>query len=187
MEQLFYAKLKEKKYLSDIRCADVQLSGDLYFEPKKIALSYTTLAPLQDKVTLLIKTCAQDEETIEANIKHIVKQLSSPNPFYEVVVSIDTKQNDFIRQYNAKGNLERLIQIIERLKENKVIDRYVIFDASQTEAINERWFGLASPFAYTATNIPVTPQSYAMDQCPGDYILPMDSDVIIGRTDMSPS
>lgn len=185
LEQLFYAKLKDNKYLSDIRCADVQLNGDLYFEPKKIALSYTTLAPLQDKVTLLIKTCAQDEKTIEANIKHIVKQLSSPNPFYEIVVSIDTKQSDFLRQYNAKGSLERLIQIIERLKENKVIDRYVIFDASQTEAINERCFGLASPFAYTATNIPVTPQLYAFEQCQGDYILQMDSDVIIGRKDMS--
>ena len=183
LEHLFYAKIKENKYLSSVQCADIHLNNDLYFEPQKIVLSYKELTPLQDKITLLIKTCAQDEMTIESNIKHIVKQLSAPNPFYEVVVSIDTKQNHFIRQYNSKGSLERLIQIIDKLKENKVIDRYFLFDDSKTQEINKRWFGLSSPFAYTANQIPVTPQLYAFEQCHGDYILQMDSDVIIGRKD----
>ena len=187
LELLFFSKLKENKYLADIQCADIQLNNDLYFEPNKIALTYNKLIPIQEKVTLLIKTCAQDEMTIEANIKHIVRQLSSPNPFYEIVVSIDTRQNNFIRQYNSKGNLDRLIQIIERLKETNVIDRYIIFDESKTKEINTRWFDLASPFAYSAANIPITPQLYAFEQCQGDYILQMDSDVIIGRKDMSHS
>ncbi len=183
LEHLFYAKIKENKYLSSVLCADIHLNNDLYFEPLKIALSYKELIPLQDKITLLIKTCAQDEMTIESNIKHIVKQLSSPNPFYEVVVSIDTKQNHFIRQYNSKGSLDRLIQIIDKLKENKVIDRYFLFEDSKTQEINKRWFGLSSSYAYTANQIPVTPQLYAFEQCHGDYILQMDSDVIIGRKD----
>lgn len=183
LEHLFYTKLKENKYLSDIQCSDLRLNKNLYFEPDKVAVSYQELTPLPEKVTLLIKTCAQDEMTIESNIKHIVKQLSSPNPFYEVVVSIDTKHNDFIRQYNSHGSLDRLIQIIDRLKETKVIDRYIIFDNSKTREINNRWFGLDSPYAYTANHINVTPQLYAFEQCSGDYILQMDSDVIIGRKD----
>lgn len=142
---------------------------------------------LQEKVSLLIKTCAQDELTIETNIRHIVKQLSSPNPFYEVLVSIDTKQGNFLREYNSKGNVENVIRIANRLKEEKIIDDVIVFDDSQTEAINMRWFNLPCKYAHTASQIPVAPQLYAFEHCRGDYILQMDSDVLIGRKDYSHS
>lgn len=183
LETLFYTRLKENKYLSDIKFSDIKLNDELYFEPEKITVAYSELKPLTDKVSLLIKTCAQDELTIEANIKHIVSQLSSPNPFFEIVVSIDTRKNDFLRQYNSKSELESLIHIIDRLKREKIIDRYVIFDESKTEEINNRWFGSPSRFSHTASKIPVTPQLFAFEQCNGDYILQVDSDVIIGRKD----
>lgn len=181
LERLFYAELRKHRYLSDIQLSDIVLNESLYFEPEKIAIRFEALQPLQAKVSLLIKTCPQDEPTIEANIKHIVRQLSSPNPFYEVVVSVDTKQNNFLREYNSKGNLENLIGIIQRLKDEQIIDRYIIFDESLTEELNRRWFDVPSPLAHTGSKIPVTPQLYAFEQCQGDYILQMDSDVIIGR------
>ena len=187
LETLFYSKLKESKYLYDIRISDIKLNEDLYFEPEKIWVAFNELKPLTDKVSLLIKTCAQDDETIEANIRHIVRQLSTPNPFFEIVVSIDTRKGDFLRQYNSNGGLENLINVVDRLKREEIIDRYVIFDESKTEEINSRWFGLTSSFSHTASKIPVTPQLYAFEQCNGDYILQMDSDVIIGRKDSSHS
>ena len=150
-------------------------------------LPHITTQPLTEKVSLLIKTCAQDEPTIEANIRHIVKQLSSPNPFYEILVSIDTKQGNFLRQYNSSGHLENVIRIANRLKQEKVIDDIILFDSSQTVAINRRWFNLQSEYSHSATNNPVAPQLYAFEHCRGDYILQMDSDVLIGRKDYSHS
>ena len=186
-EQLFYAKIKENKFLSEIRISDLKLNEELYFEPQKIGIEYQELKPLKEKVSLLIKTCAQDEPTIEANIKHIVKQLSSPNPFFEIIVSIDTKKSDFLREYNSKGCLENTIKIIEKLVSEKVIDRYIVFGESKTEEINLRWFGIPSKYAHSVKNIPVSSQLYAFEQCKGDYILQTDSDVIIGRKDRNHS
>lgn len=184
LEQLFYHELRSNRYLSDIQISDIRLNESLYFEPEKIALHFDALKPLQEKVTLLIKTCPQDEPTIETNIKHIVRQLSAPNPFSEIVVSIDTKRNDFLREYNSKGNIENLIAIVQRLKDDRIIDRFVIFDESKTEELNRRWFDVPSKYSHTTGKIPVTPQLYAFENCKGDYILQADSDVIIGRRDL---
>ncbi len=187
LETLFWTKIKENKYLVDIRVSDLRLNDELYFEPQSIELQYQELKPLKEKVSLLIKTCAQDEFTIEANIKHIVKQLSAPNPFYEIVVSIDTREGDFLRQYNSKGSVKGVTDIIEGLVKDGIIDRYFLYDNSQTEEINRRWFGIPSKYACTSKKCIVSSTLYAFEQCKGDYILQMDCDVIIGRKDFGHS
>ena len=169
LESLFFVKLRENRFISGIDIENVKLNGDLYFEPDKIQISYKDLNVLNDKVTLLIKTCPQDILTIEENVKHIVKQLSVPNPFYEIVVSIDTKERDFLREYNSTGSLSDLIEIVQKLIENKIIDRYIVYDETKTEEINARWFGLKSEYAHTSKNAPVSSQVYAFEQCKGDY------------------
>ncbi|MBP5346783.1 MAG: 4Fe-4S cluster-binding domain-containing protein [Bacteroidales bacterium] len=183
LEHLFYAKIKDNLYLSNVEIDNLKLNDRLYFEPQRIQVSYRVLQPLKDKVTLLIKTCVQDVMTIEKNIKHIVKQLSSPNPFYEVIVSVDTKEKDFLREYYSGGSLQELLPILKKLVNEKIIDRYFIFDSTQTESVNQRWFGLASVHSHTTKNCPVSSQLYAFEQCRGDYILQTDSDVLIGRID----
>lgn len=183
LEDLFFASLKDNKYLSNIEIDDVKLNSNLYFEPHNIQVSYKELQTLNDKVTLLIKTCAQDVLTIEENVKHIVKQLSTPNPFFEVVVSIDIKEKDFLREYNSNGNLQELLTIVKKLADRKIIDRYFLFDVTQTESINEKWFGERSNQTHTTKNTPISSQLYAFEQCKGDYILQADSDVLIGRKD----
>lgn len=183
LEDLFFERISENYYISDIEIEDLKLNDNLYFEPQKIQISYQKLQPLPEKVSLLIKTCAQDVLTIEENIKHIVKQLSFPNLFFEVVVSIDTKERDFLREYNTSADLQKVIKIVKSLTDRKIIDRYFLFDESKTEEINKRWFGLPSKHAHTVKNIPVSSQLYAFEQCEGDYILQADSDVLVGRKD----
>ena len=187
LDKLFFYKIKQGKFIEDVAISDLVLNDKLYFEPQKIGLIYRELIPLKDKVTLLIKTCPQDTPTIEANIKHIIRQLSSPNPFYEVVVSIDTKEAQFLREYNSTGNLARLIEIVQKLVDDKVIDRYIVFDAEKTEEINERWFGIRSNQAHTTKNIPISSQLFAFEQCQGDYVMQCDCDVLIGRKDLTHS
>lgn len=187
LDKLFFHKIKCGKFIEDAVISDLTLNDKLYFEPQKIGLVYRELRPLKDKVTLLIKTCPQDAPTIEANIKHIVRLLSSPNPFYEVAVSIDTKETNFLREYNSTGNLTQLIEIVQKLVDDKVIDRFIVFDAEKTKEINKRWFGIKSNQAHTTKNIPVSSQLSAFEQCQGDYILQCDCDVLIGRKDFSHS
>lgn len=183
LEDLFFAKIKEHKYITGVYFDGVKLSKNNYFEPQNLRIGYYKVTPFDKKVSLLIKTCPQDTATIEENIKHIVKQLSYPNPFYEVVVSIDTKEKDFLREFNNKGTLKELLEKIKKLKSNNVIDRYILFDQTKTFELNKQWFDIETEASHTISNAPLAPQIYAFDQCMGDYILQMDADVLIGRKD----
>ena len=187
LEDVFFSKIKDNKYLTGVYFDDFKLNNNNYFEPKNLQIGYKQITPLNKNVTLLIKTCPQDTATIEENIKHIVKQLSSPNSFYEVVVSIDTKEQDFLREFNSKGTLKELLEQVEKLKVNNIIDRYIIFDQSKTKGLNKRWFNIDSEASHTISNAPLAPQLYAFEQCKGDYIMQMDADVLIGRKDYSHS
>ena len=171
LEDLFFSKIKENLYLCDIQILDIILNENNDFEPRLIAIGYKNLTPIKEKVSLLIKTCAQDVQTIEANIKHIVKQLSCPNGFYEVVVSIDTKQSDFARQFTDNADLQKLINIVENLRQKRIIDRFVIYDTSQTARINKEWFNIETNQTHSVTNIPISSQLYAFEKCEGDYVL----------------
>ncbi len=64
-----------------------------------------------EKVTLLIKACPQENETLYAQLKHIVHQLSSPDIFYERVLAIDKKEGNYLREY-AEGDLESLYSVV---------------------------------------------------------------------------
>lgn len=187
LENVFFSKIKDHKYLTGIYFDGYKLNGDSYFEPINLRVGYKKTMPTDKKVTLLIKTCPQDTATIDENIKHIVKQLSSPNSFYEVVVSVDTREDNYLREFNSKGTLNELLDKVEKLKENNVIDRYIIFDKSKTKELNKRWFDIDTAEPHTKSKAPLAPQLFAFEQCKGDYILQMDSDVLIGRKDYSHS
>lgn len=182
-ESLFWDKLRAGKYLRSVGVEGMHLNTELYFEPDNYLIDEYELEPLDSKVSLLIKTCPQDIQTIESNVKHIVKQLSSPNPFFEVVVAIDPKECEFLREYYSDGTLNSLLEIMKKLVAEKVIDKYIVFDSVFTQEINQRWFGLSCKYSHTENLIPIAPQLYAFEQCHGDYILQMDSDVMIGRRD----
>lgn len=187
IEMLFFSKIKENLYISDFQISDILLNKSDAFEPKNILIGYKEIISINETVSLLIKTCAQDCETIEANIKHIVKQLLFPNTFNEIIVSIDCKKENFVRQYNENSNIEELLKIIDRLKKEKVIDRYFIFEPLEAARINKDWFNLSTNETHSSLNVPISSQLFAFEQCKSTYIFQMDSDVMIGRTDFSHS
>lgn len=179
-DALFFKKLKENLYLSAIHISEITNSS---FIPERITVTYNKILPTSDSVSLLIKVCAQDVLTAEQNIKHIVRQLSSPNSFQEKVVLIDSKQDSFLREYNHDANYDAIVSIVKRLKSECVIDRYILFDNKNNQEINKRWFNIESTQSHTTRNVPLTSQLYAFEQCTGSYILQMDCDVLIGRID----
>ena len=185
LNKIFYEKIRENLYLADLQISDIFLSEKNTFVTNSIYVGYKKLEKCDDKVSLLIKTCAMDVATIEQNIKHIVKQLSSPKTFYEIVVSIDSKKENFIREYTKDSDYEKVIEIVKRLVNEKVIDRYIIFNPEEAVNINKRWFNIETEKTHSVTNVPISSQLYAFEQCMGDYILQMDSDVMIGRKDLN--
>jgi uncharacterized radical SAM superfamily Fe-S cluster-containing enzyme len=196
LDTLFYDSLTKGLYLKGMEIKDIKLNKENYFEPAFAKLHYHKIKPFRETVSLIIKTCSQDCETIYASVKHIVKQLSTPDTFYEKIIAVDGKVNDFTREYTNKWTLEELILQINRLIEEQVVDRYIMLLPEEVADINNRWFGIKSnathctkeEYAFQVdSGVPVTPQLYAFEQAKGEYIFQMDSDVMIARKDLSHS
>lgn len=66
-----------------------------------------------------------------------------------------------------------------------MIDKYIILPDKEVESVNKRWFGIQSSITHSYNKAPVTSQLYLFEQACGKYILQMDSDVMIGRDDIS--
>ena len=139
-----------------------------------------------EDVTVLIKTCAQEYKTIDKQIKHILKQILFPDLVKEVLVLVDVKTENFLREYD-KGNYEVLINKLKILKKERLIDNYFSMPLEEVEKTNEFWFGISCKETHTIHNAPVTSQLYAFKSIKSKYILQLDSDVLIGRLDYNHS
>ncbi len=130
----------------------------------------------------MIKTCGQDSQTIYYNVKHIINQLSSPNQFNEKIILIDNRETDqYLRQYTSNGSLSELYERVNQLVEDKIIDRIIELPREKVQEVNQRWFSVNSHHTHTHDNIPVTAQLFGFENISTNYILQMDSDVMIGR------
>jgi 2-polyprenyl-3-methyl-5-hydroxy-6-metoxy-1,4-benzoquinol methylase len=132
-------------------------------------------------VSLMIKASAMEWETIEWQVSHIVTSLEKSVRFREKIVITDTEQNEFSRQY-ARGDYKRLEISLKRLKESGIIDRYIIAPDEEKEisSISKRWFGLETKSRKSLSSQPIITTLFGFEQCSGDYILQLDSDIIIG-------
>ncbi len=152
------------------------------FEPSS-EFRVLRLVPIRrtaESVSLLIKTCAMEWRTIEPQVRHIVSQLQSPAPFCEVVLAVDSKRDGFERAYD-RADADALERAIERLVASGLVDRVVRPD--DVTALNQRWFGLATPATHSVDNAPVAPFLAGIESCRGDYVLQVDADMMIGRRD----
>lgn len=183
LRKLFYQLIADGHYLKSVTPLNIEPDHNNYLSPKELKLDLKRLNRPEQKVSLIIKACPQDSATLYSQVLHIIKQLSSPDIFCERVVAIDKKQNNFLREYTSKGSLKELYRVIEQLIEEQIIDRFIELPEKESLNVNRRWFNLEVSETHNIANIPVTPQLYAFEKAAGDYILQMDSDVMIGRYD----
>ena len=144
--------------------------------------SVVKLKEMDEKVTLLIKTCPQDHQLIYYQIRHIVHQLRTPNDFYEKLVVVDPRERDYLREFSS-GDYNALLQQLDTLKAEGIIDNYLVFPKEEARRINKEWFNCDTTGTHTIQGIPVAPQLYGFEIAKSDYILQLDSDVLIGRKD----
>lgn len=184
IEDLFFKELRQGRYITSGSVRNLSLGDKGYLTPKEILLGYHSVTQYKEPISLVIKTCSQDCDSIYANVCHIVKQLSSPHLFCEYILSIDTRTKDFLRQYNKNASWDKLLSQVNLLIERGIIDNYFILPTNEIAALNERWFGKNSSYTHSQHGAPITSQLYLFEKAKGKYILQMDSDVLIGRDDI---
>ena len=136
------------------------------------------------QVSLLIKTCVMEWRTIERQVRHLVEQLETPVRFAERVVAVDTYEGPFARQYDEPDSEEHRAAM-ERLLSNGVVDRvvYAPDDPVLIRATYRKWFGAESEETHSANGQQLFATLYGFESCDGDYVLQVDSDLLVVRHD----
>jgi len=187
--KLHYSLISKGIKIVNIDYHNLKLTNESISLPKPKYYSIEVIRNIkQYDVTLMIKTCIQESNTIYNQAKHIVSQLSTPNSFKDVVIVIDNKKDDFLREYNTNGKYKKLLNEVQKLVNEKLIDYIIELPDNQIIQTNKKWFNVDEcNETHTIKNAPVTTQLYAFENIKSKYILQLDSDVLIGRKDFSHS
>jgi glycosyltransferase involved in cell wall biosynthesis len=192
LKSLYFQLLSKGMVLKSLESRNLQGFGNLEgfltfkltdnrFEPEFLQLCVGKIKPFPHKVSLIIKACPQDSATLYQQVLHLVRQLSTPDAFYEKIIAVDKREQDFLRQYTEEGSLAKLYDVLNQLLTEGIIDDYVELPVSEIESVNQRWFGIKTHHTHTFNKASPISHLYAFEQAKGDYILQMDSDVMVGR------
>jgi 2-polyprenyl-3-methyl-5-hydroxy-6-metoxy-1,4-benzoquinol methylase len=134
--------------------------------------------------TLLIKACAMEAGTVAEQVRRLVRQLLLPRGFQEIVLTLDTREDGFLRQY-AAGDLALLRSEATALKAQGWIDRVVQAPscADERSRLNARWLGRNDPGTHAANGAPLSAVFAGFEACRTPYLLQADLDVLVGRGD----
>ena len=145
------------------------------------------LAPAEKPaVSLMIKACAMEAETLTPQVRHLITQLESPRPFAEVVLVLDTRRVGFLRQH-AAGDLDRLHAEALMLQKHGWVDRVLHAPESGPESLrlNRLWLGQDRNDTHAANGAPLSATFMGFESIRTRWVLQVDVDVIIGRKDTS--
>lgn len=180
-EIVFWELIKKNIYLESVSFENINLDDENYFSPEDIILRTRKINEPQQKVSLIIKACAQDADIIFEAVKHIIQQLSFPDHFDEKILALDVRQSDFLREYNSEGSLNYLFDQSQKLVDDSVIDKFIFPKDSDILNVNQKWFGIDTKVTHTKGKVPVASQLFAFESARNDYILQVDCDAMIGR------
>ena len=156
------------------------------FEPASDFLIFRLrpVDPTAVDVSLMIKSCIMEWETIESQVKHLVTQLEGGAHFRERVLVVDSREDGFLRQY-AKPNAHAFRDAVDRLLNEEWIDRVVETPrkAERIKSLNQRWFACDTTATHAANGAQVAAVLAGFESCAADYILHVDSDAMICRRD----
>lgn len=137
------------------------------------------------KVSLVIKASALEGARLRPQVEHLVDQLESPRAFHEKILVVDSRQGDFVRQYQ-EPDFEATQEVAESLLARGYVDKVIIGPKEGSEAsrrINRDWFGLETASAHSSKHAPLAAPLSAFEACEGDYILQVDADLLVRRED----
>ena len=138
----------------------------------------------EHEVSLLIKTCLMERRTIERQVRHLVGQLEAPWRFKEKILIVDPSEGPFLRQYD-RVDAEAHKRAMDRLMADGLVDQ-VVYASNDEEVIRAtylKWFGEESTETHSASGQQLFASLQGFDSCSGDYVLQVDSDLLIFRND----
>ena len=144
-----------------------------------------TPAPVDGpRVSLLIKTCVMEWRTIERQVRHLVDQLETPQWFVEKVVVVDSYAGPFAREYD-EPDPEAHQGAMERLLSDGIVHRVVYSpdDPAVIRSTYRKWFDMESDQTHSANGQQLFATLYGFECCTGDYVLQVDSDLLVARHD----
>lgn len=137
--------------------------------------------PIPD-VSLLIRACALEADTIDAQVRHLVGQLGGSTPLRERIVAVDPRRSGFPRAH-GEPDLDRLLANLTALRAEGMIDDVVLGpeDSAEASALVRRWFGFDAPAVYATNGQPVGTALAGFERCTARYVAAVDADVLIYR------
>ncbi len=139
------------------------------------------LVPVPE-VSLIIRACALEAESIDVQVRHIVRQLGTVSPIQQRIVAVDPRISEFPRTY-GQPDYHKLITRLNVLLDEGVVDEIVVGPHVPEEIIplNKAWFGLDSAAAYAMNGQAVATSIAAFSFTKHPYIVAVDADVMICR------
>lgn len=132
-------------------------------------------------VTLLLKACPQDWQSVERQTTHIVGELRDVLHFGKVVLLIDPHDGPYLRQYSS-GNGVAVRDAARRLVQEGWLDEVWVADPHQdvVTKTHTQWFGHPhSLHTQTHAGAPLFAQLWGLDQVETRYVLQLDIDVLV--------
>ncbi|MFN3731631.1 glycosyltransferase [Comamonas testosteroni] len=145
-----------------------------------------TAPPAHPDVTLLIKCCPQDADSLDLQVHHIVGELRLRARFGKTVLTVDPFEGPYLRQHSM-GSLSQLKLIAERLLAAGLIDEvwFAPTDHDSIANVYWQWFGILGMTAsHTAQGAPIFSQLWAFDRIKTPFVLQLDVDVLVGGNDI---
>jgi uncharacterized protein (TIGR00725 family) len=136
------------------------------------------------RASLVIRTCSMEWRTLYPSVIHLSSTLEGPHVFFERVLLVDSRKEDFLRQHD-QGNVAAFDKAVEQLLREGWIDKVHRANSAPEVVCDlyQRWFGLDSASTHAQNKAPVTSSLEAFEVCSGDLILLVDSDIMVRRQD----
>lgn len=133
-------------------------------------------------VSFTVNTCITDTPFLEKTLRHVFRSLDYP--FTERLIAYDPG-NPMGKYYSRRrGDPEELMAIFDRLLSDGLIDRVdtIPWKEDHQTAILKKYFGRDDIDLKDFSGAPIYQYLYALDQCTGDYVFHMDSDMLFHTT-----
>jgi hypothetical protein len=126
-----------------------------------------------------VNVCNSDSPFLEQTLRHMIPALHFP--FEEKLVAYDPGRQEGKYTQRIQGTQGEIERILQRLLDEKVIDRVDIIPWSDQEQnrILQKYFGDKKIDLKDFSGAPIYQYLYALDMCRGDYVFHADSDMLL--------
>ncbi|MBE9206654.1 hypothetical protein IQ244_09030 [Nostoc sp. LEGE 06077] len=132
----------------------------------------------QYTVSFTTNACVTDNPFMEKTLRSMLRSLNYP--FHEKLVALDIGKPAGKYLERQTGQIEELRTKLDQLRTEGIINRVdeVPWDEAIQRSVLKKYFGRDDIEVKDFDGAPIYQYFFALEQCTGDYILHVDSDVL---------